>query len=77
MKVVVKKYGRWDDTCNWQLESVKFKEVPDAIYNREEMELFGYKYSDLYDEYYMISLNAMVVIRKENSDDAERWGDLF
>lgn len=78
MKVVVKKYGRWDDSCYWQLETVKFKDVPDEIYNREEMEFIGYRYSDLYDEYYLISSNrlAMVVVRKENGDDAARYGKI-
>lgn len=80
MKVIVKKYGRWDEDCNWRLEAVEFKNMPDEIYgSREEMEFIGYKYSDLYDEYYLISANhlAMVVVRKENDDDAARWKDCF
>ena len=33
MTAVVKKYGRWNESCNWQLESKKEKELPEENYN--------------------------------------------
>ena len=33
MRIVVKKYGRWDETCNWQLEGRAEKDMSEDDFN--------------------------------------------
>ena len=55
MKYKLKKYGRWDETCNWQLESVVEKTVEIKESYIEFLELCGYTYSERYNEFYAVS----------------------
>ena len=34
MTIVVKKYGRWDESCNWQLDSSTEKEMTEESFRQ-------------------------------------------
>lgn len=58
MTVVVKKYGRWNEDCNWQLESRSVKEVPmDSL--KDIADVTGFTYSARHEECYMVSENKL------------------
>lgn len=64
MKITVKKYGRWSENGNWQLESRKEKEISEEAYN-DFKEVGGFIYNKTYNELYAISddkLRMTVVI---------------
>ena len=54
MKIEIRKYGRWNEAGNWQLESRKEKEISEKAL-AELAEYAGYTYSERYDEYFLIS----------------------
>ena len=58
MTLVIKKYGRWDESCDWQFESMKEKEV-DKEPDPEEMNFLGYSYSARYNEYTSVSVDKL------------------
>lgn len=51
MKVTVKKYGRWSENCNWQLESKTTKQISADI----DIADLGYTYNQRYNEYTLVS----------------------
>lgn len=51
MKVTVKKYGRWSENCNWQLESKTTKQISADI----DIADLGYTYNQQYNEYTLIN----------------------
>ncbi len=64
-KVVIDRYGRWDESCCWQHERREEKEVPQETL--DALEFIGFTYSALYNEYVLISsdkLKRMVVTVK-------------
>lgn len=50
MTLVIKKYGRWNERSNWQLESRKEKIIDDDMFG-EFIEYAEFKYSERYNEY--------------------------
>lgn len=66
MIAIVKKYGRWNESCNWQLESRKELELSEEAYMGLG-EQCGFDYSARYDEWKTVSedkLRMTVVTRK-------------
>ena len=66
MTVKVKKYGRWSEAGNWQLESITEKELSEDAYN-QFVEFGGFSHSEKYNEFYAVSedkLRMTVVIQK-------------
>lgn len=64
-KVVIDRYVRWDEYCNWQLDSRQEKEVSQE--SVDALEFLGFIYSARYNEYVLTStdkLKRMVVIVK-------------
>lgn len=54
MIAIIKKYGRWNEASNWQLESRTEKEMPQEAYSNF-VEFAGFKYSKRYNEHYIVS----------------------
>lgn len=66
VRILVKKYGRWNEDCNWQLEGVREKEVSKEVFN-DFAEEAGFTYNEQYDEYFAISVDKLrmtVIVRK-------------
>ena len=61
MKVKVEKYGRWDESCNWQRESTVEKDLPEDVVN--SLEWCGYKHIAKYNEYHLEFGNNLVIIK--------------
>ena len=62
MTIRVKKYSRWDESCNWQLESIEEQET--KIAKREDLiDVLGFTYCKNYDEYYKECGNSLTVIK--------------
>lgn len=58
MKFLVKKYGRWNEDCNWQCEEEKEMTVTEEQFNNFK-EFAGYTYNKRYNEYYVISTDKL------------------
>ena len=68
MKIEIRKYGRWNEAGNWQLESHKEKEISEEALAELSSDA-GYTYSKRYDEYYLISADGQKmtkIIKNEN-----------
>lgn len=59
MKVVISKYGRWDESCDWQLERREEKEIDHEWCSPELMKWLGYSYSARYNEYTVVSVDKL------------------
>ena len=58
MKLIIKKYGRWNDSSNWQLENRKEKEMNEDMFG-EFIKYAGYTYNAQYNEYTALSADKM------------------
>ena len=54
VNVNVKKYGRWNELSNWQLETIKEKTVDSETFENFK-EYAGFTYNERYNEFYAIS----------------------
>lgn len=57
MMVRIKKYGRWNELSNYQLEEVKVEDLP--YMTGENLLEMGYSYSKRYNEYSLESVNKL------------------
>ena len=64
MKVIVKKYYRYNEDCNWQLDTEQVKEFTEEQFN-EFKEYAGFDYNERYNEYYSEGYNKLTIVKPQ------------